>query len=810
MLFRIPTSRVLNSIFVNPLFSEFENSKLSGLLVIVVSLTISAWLFLNGGRKFLLVLSSIITVFYAFQRYNDFWEFQKLSQFNGLYIWDIVFIGLSLPAFKYFLKGPHNPSLGNDSRGFIEDLPINSTEEDTFNRREVAKKIAQTILLTTNKQSFAIGILGEYGSGKTSFIKLIETYLDYGQIEKLSFNPWNTDATPDIQKDFFDLLAGRLYEINPKLSELVLDYSRKLSRIDSSVEKLIKQWSFIRKVFHPQNSIDDYERINQLLKNSGKKIIVTIDDLDRLYNHEVIEVLKLIRNTASFGNIFYLVAYDKTYVQEAIKTLNQKATYSYIDKIIQLEIPLPKRESDDLLDLMITHLQSFISEADLSILNDEIIKYGFKNHFNFSYSNIFRQSRDVIKFINTFKITYSLLNDEVLFDNLFVLELVKFRFPLVYDMLFEQTDLILYLSPRRASYEEFYELRVFKEADTDKPVIIKTLREQNYSESDITLICGLLFSLYSHFDRPKNAKNSIIYPMYMERYFRYRISAKEISEFKYQKAFTSGLEEFKLFIDECLLRRLHSEIGARLFQEKTQTRALFEFKLKAIFYLGPKFISAKGNTSFDHVAISNMLYNHQNRLTDKFYPGQEDQYKIFIKELFDNAPFPYLFHNELIYHVKDDSLELPLNVEELTKYQIDYFCKHVNNAGLTKDAIWLMWGCRQNYYLAGNKHWRFEPSLVPHIREFIKTTNPVEFLKTSIKPETWSKNSYAIHLEILNIFNDREEFRTIISDHALIDHEVKSEFLNFYDLCKAQDFSRWVKFEFHTILKPKRDTYTND
>lgn len=493
LFFIEPVNAVLDKLFVRPLIADFKSTVLNESVLVILSAGLSMWLFLFGGTRFLRTLAIFAVCFYTLELNQSYWQFHHLHLIPFLRDWDIIVAALIVPAcFTLITKGQQR---SNDlsNIGFVEDRAIESPEQDTFNRKEVAREIAKRISVTIHEKSFAIGILGEYGSGKTSFINLIKGYLNKAQTEVVNFNPWSAEGTPNIQKDFFDLLASRLYALDPKVSGLILDYSRKLSRIDNSAEKIIRKIGLASSLFRPGSYADDYVRINTLLEHSGKKIIVTIDDLDRLYKEEVMEVLRLIRNTASFTNIIYLVAYERSYIQESIKSMNPNVGSSYLDKIIQLEIPLPKREDEDLLRLLENLLKGFITDTDLQSYREHILETGFRNQFNFAFETVFRQSRDVVKFINNFKIAYELLGKEVMFESLFVLELLKFRFPLIYDRLFENRRDFVRQMPSRSTHEEFYQLRTFEVEKEDHLVIGRTLREErNYGEKDIVLICGLL------------------------------------------------------------------------------------------------------------------------------------------------------------------------------------------------------------------------------------------------------------------------------------------------------------------------------
>jgi len=711
---------------------------------------------------------------------------------------------------KYFVKIKSSRT-SSPAAGFAEDYPLETELEDSFLRRNMARKIANTIMLTDNKKSFAIGILGEYGSGKTSFMKLIELCVDRDKAAFIHFNPWSAESTPNIQKDFFDLLSRKIYEIDPKLSGLVLDYSRKLSRVDSSAETLIKRVSFLTSLFKVDGYTDDYDKINKSLRNSEKKIIICIDDLDRLYNSEVMEVLRLIRNTASFANIFYLVAYERGYIQEAIRSVNANASLTYLDKIVQLEIPLPKRENDALLKLLEQHLFLFISEVHQNEFREYIVRYGFKNQFEFAYRTVFRNSRDVVRFINTFKLSYDLLGNEVSFPHLFVLELIKFRYPLIYDMLFENRSEIFSLRPLSATHEEFYQLKTVKEGDKDELAFTAKLQELQYPPSDITLINGLLRNLFNRsINASKDSKNAIVYPQFFERYFRYRLAANEISEKKFQQALANEWLSLTSYIDECIERRAHDAITNRILQEKPQDKKRFELLVRALFYVGPKCISIKSPTSFDYKALQDKIWNYEDQLTKKYYRNNKDGYRNFLQDLFENATSPYLFQNELIYHIKKDQATLPLTNEQLIGYQVSYFQKLTESDGLTKDALWLMWATREKTFKqigSGyvSEDWRFEPAIIPVIITFLKTKDPFYFIADSINRNIGDENIVSIHKQILALFDRPEDLRTIVEKNAFLKDDVKSEYLDFFDQCAAVEFKQAIEFEFKTSLRKLRN-----
>ena len=79
----------------------------------------------------------------------------------------------------------------------------------------------------------------------------------------------------------------------------------------------------------------------------NRKVIVIIDDVDRLETAEAREVFRLIRAVADFPNTTYIVAFDREPIEFEVSKRDGIAR-SYLDKIIQVPIFLPEPETVDL------------------------------------------------------------------------------------------------------------------------------------------------------------------------------------------------------------------------------------------------------------------------------------------------------------------------------------------------------------------------------------------------------------------------------------------------------------------------------
>ncbi len=214
-------------------------------------------------------------------------------------------------------------------------------------RFEYAKRIVGQLLNTSIREaSFAVGVTSEWGSGKTSFL------LDMKNLMKdkcyiIDFKPWNCQTADQIINEFFELFRKKIKDIYSPLQKPVLRYAQLLSDVEMP--------SYIKPIFgilpKMDQSIEDYKtKIEEGLRQLDKPIVVTIDDIDRLAADEMFEVLRLIRNTAAFPNLIFIVCYDKDYVVKQIQNKGITESDLYLEKIFPLELSLPKTEEASLMD----------------------------------------------------------------------------------------------------------------------------------------------------------------------------------------------------------------------------------------------------------------------------------------------------------------------------------------------------------------------------------------------------------------------------------------------------------------------------
>ena len=83
------------------------------------------------------------------------------------------------------------------------------------------------------------------------------------------------------------------------------------------------------------------EDITEALSKLKKPIVVVIDDIDRLTKIEIREIFKLVRLTASFPNIIYLLVFDRERVEQALSEDGIPGR-AYLEKIVLLSFDVPQ------------------------------------------------------------------------------------------------------------------------------------------------------------------------------------------------------------------------------------------------------------------------------------------------------------------------------------------------------------------------------------------------------------------------------------------------------------------------------------
>ena len=334
----------------------------------------------------------------------------------------------------------------------LKDKPISNSKDDVLGYDEFAQSIVNLLHIVPDDESFNFALCGEWGSGKTSIINLVESYVAKDNLYSIiHFNPWNITKKENLFFEYLELLRSAIYKEtgDKRLSIAIDNYSKILIDTignDSLFTNFLKNLLRIITLSFYSNKktvSDQKEYLCSYLseKYIGKPFLVIIDDLDRLTNPEVCEVLKLIREIADFPHIVYFVAFDKAQIEKAIQEeLKPSSAHEYLKKFFQLEWGVPEIKKKQLKKYLLIKLRNLENLKEKVDNNEQYFNDLFDKCISVYVTNI----RDVIILINSFYQRHSLLNNWVNFVDLLTITSFELFCPALFKFIKENKELLLF------------------------------------------------------------------------------------------------------------------------------------------------------------------------------------------------------------------------------------------------------------------------------------------------------------------------------------------------------------------------------
>lgn len=778
-------------------------------------------------------LNFLLICGYLWYRYNYTNDFCSLHYIQSIKYLDIVafyaltsiiiFISSYLcstirKVYKIILLKISKKDKGKEVyEGFYSDNPIGKDGRDLLNRGEYAKGIAHKISnTTTNGQSFAIGIVGEWGSGKTSVFDLIKNNLNQENIIKINFNPWLNHGAQSITKDFFKIMSS---ELRPYHSDLTSNFNRYAEILieanNSSANNIIKPLTKVLK--HENSAKEEFDIINKTIEKINKKLIIFIDDLDRLTKDEIIEVIRLIRNTANFENTFFIAAYDRNYIINALKGVNDYNTNSYLGKIFQMEITLPQFEKQKIQNKLVELITPHLRDEDIEDFNDIILNRKSYMRVDFPINHL-ETFRDVTRFSNSLLIAYSFLKGEIVLRDLMNLELLRSKHLGVYSLLFNKSS--EFIDVIQDSYKRnIYVLKREQNEQTKAKgeFLIKKYLETHLINAGISLYqidscINILFSIFP------NSEDAIIYnsnynllsianPSSFLRYSHYGLLDNNLSEIEFSKARQGNLVDFYSKIDEWVIKELQWELKQRFETLMSyDSKSDYEKIIKSIFYLARKYVGKEHNIfGFDFHNLINRLDYDSSSILKTFYKDK-NEFHAFILSIFEAATFPYIFDCEFLYNIPEINIhyQFILPIETTTELRLTYLQRYINENKILDKTTWhLFYSCDTIEYISSgensyNKKQTKNQKAIKILKNFIEKNHLDDFLYQIIDKAPFDKK-YCISQNASIIYGGFDKLKAYLETLNSENYKYTKEFLKFFNQSEKDNFKNYVDFEFKII-----------
>lgn len=447
---------------------------------------------------------------------------------------------ISVCLLSIFVKPRKHGNNNHSGKKFTIDNHKDDLQVDA-NRKEYADALVERVLGTDLKEeAYSVGIAGEWGTGKTTFLKAIESSfktLNPARVASIVwFKPWNSSKTGQIITDFFNTLIDSIGPNYSAIKKPLLKYAELLNAVYAK-----KSLVYMIGLFdsHREKSLSAIKQsISQYLVDYKKIIPVLIDDMDRLTSQEIADILKLIRNTADFPNVVYIAAYDKNYVVQQLASRHVSDPSRYLEKFFSVEFVLPKMDDN-------YQYSVFASEAKQMASDPQIINYleRMPGRTRWILCKSFDNFRQVKRFARIFVhdaeffATKHNINQIISIDDLLLLKVLYLKDPALYFIMEREPDRIMFRSKDdwRGIYPFKLKQRIFNKDDKEVPGI-KTYNGEPIDGISKDIL-EALFTLSNKKDA-KNLLNSESYPLY----FALNVPSSHISVDEVRK-FLAGNED---------------------------------------------------------------------------------------------------------------------------------------------------------------------------------------------------------------------------------------------------------------------------
>jgi predicted KAP-like P-loop ATPase len=316
---------------------------------------------------------------------------------------------------------------------FGADRPLENPEDDRLGHAAFAARIAEAILALPAHQGFVVGIYGPWGSGKTSVLNFVRRALEgearEGRPLVVRFDPWWFAGEGSLAGRFFEELlvaTGGWAERGRR----TLERLRELAEVVSEAPLPYAGWARIVRRRKERSLTVAKERVVRVLQEGERRIVVIIDDVDRISAEEMRDLFRLIRAVADFPNVTYLVALDRAVAVSALGRIQEGSGEDFLAKIVQVPFELPPPDQAALAQILSGHLEAILPDTPTLLAGEPRLPRLYSG----GLSALVRTPRDVARLANALSLTYGPVRGEVNAADFVALEGLRLFAPTIYDL----------------------------------------------------------------------------------------------------------------------------------------------------------------------------------------------------------------------------------------------------------------------------------------------------------------------------------------------------------------------------------------
>ncbi len=332
------------------------------------------------------------------------------------------------------------------------DRPLEDPKDDRFGYAPFAESLAKGICGYRGKDGLVLALHGPWGSGKSTVLNFVKHDIEQrpegDRPVVITFNPWWFTGDDDLARaclgHFQDALSKSKLKVLKSVAMKVAEYAEvvggmaDLTGLTGGAGGKIGEHIAKRGRESSKGVPALKAEISGLLVKADKRILVLVDDIDRLTPGETRQIFTVVKALADFPNVLYLLAFDRAVAVRAIEQQTGLPGDRFLEKILQVPFEMPVVDRTVLRREAYAQLQKLVEGTPAELCADwELFQLV---HESQGIGPLLNVPRDVVRLVNTLSITYPAVRGEVNAVDFIALEAIRIFRPKLYDTIRAQPE----------------------------------------------------------------------------------------------------------------------------------------------------------------------------------------------------------------------------------------------------------------------------------------------------------------------------------------------------------------------------------
>lgn len=381
-------------------------------------------------------------------------DFHSIPVYAGLFVMIRMFVDckstllisllyIVIVMITWHIRFLKNSSEKQQEDDLLKDTPIDLKKIDELGRTDFINTVAK-IIKSCKGSGNRLLLDGEWGSGKTSIVNCVEETIK-SETENLYYfahvNPWSNETRDKFVETLLSVVDEFCKETNPSFFVSKGLFDNLLTNVTSfSV-------GYFGVQFGPKKEdlSKEIKELSQKLAYKREKLVLVIDDLDRLTKMQILDILSVIYLFSECNNIVFLLVANSVKVEEILAESKNACAgnleynpygatsyVGYLEKMCSNQIKIPDA------------LPEFLKQACLKRLNDVLLELSLSKLTSQEEESLpiccFNNMRSIKRVLQTFKnsLLQPRIPGEVNNFHLLLVTILWVQFPKVYKSMTER------------------------------------------------------------------------------------------------------------------------------------------------------------------------------------------------------------------------------------------------------------------------------------------------------------------------------------------------------------------------------------